>query len=292
MEKIEETEISREHKDRLFKKVFSRKKSLLNLYNAVNGTAYDNPDDIEVNTIEDFLYLSMKNDVSFLFTDTINLYEHQSSVNPNMPFRGFIYLAKLYQKTVFDNHDFFSSNLVQIPTPQFVVFYNGKKEEPDRKELHLSDAFVSKGKFEPALECKAIVLNINYQHNKELMDKCKELRDYALLIFRIRQNCESGMAISEAIDKAIDDCIKDDVLKDILEKHRQEAKSMLFTEYNEEAHINNEKKISYADGIDLMSELYVKLEDMNRVSDYSKAVRDPDYRNQLIKELLPDKALV
>ena len=289
MEEANENYANREHKDRFFKKVFSTKGALLNLYNAVNGTDYDNPDDIEINTIEDFLFLSMKNDVSFLFTETMNLYEHQSSVNPNMPFRGLIYLAKLYHKTVFEKNDFYGSKLVKIPTPQFVVFYNGTREEPDVSELRLSDAFWGTGKYQPALECKVIVLNINYQHNKELMEKCSELRDYAILIYKIRQNRDAGLPLSEAIDKAIDDCINESVLKDILLAHRMEAKEMLFTEYDEEVHIKNEKKISYEDGMHIMSELYNKLEKLGRLDDYGKAMKDKQFRDNLIAEILGEE---
>ena len=289
---VNDNKINREHKDRFFKKVFSTKEALLNLYNAINGTDYDNPEDIEINTIDDFLYMSMKNDVSFLFTDTMNLFEHQSSVNPNMPFRGFIYLAKLYQKTVFEKYDFYGSKLVNIPTPQFVVFYNGTKNEPDVFECKLSDAFSGKGRFEPALECKATVLNINYEHNKELMEKCKELRDYSILIYKIRENRKAGMLIGEAIDKAIDECINEDVLKELLLKHRAEAKDMLFTEYDEETHINNEKKISYEDGcdsgMDILRRLYNQLKELSRLDDFDRAMSDNEYRDQLIKELLND----
>ena len=286
--RLEEVNVNREYKDRFFKKVFSTKKALLSLYNAVNGTEYDNPDDIEINTIEDFLYMSMKNDVSFLFTDMMNLYEHQSTVNPNMPFRGFIYLAKLYQKTVMGDNDFFCSSLVQIPTPQFIVFYNGTKDESDISELKLSDAFSGKGRFNTALECTATVLNINYEHNKELMEKCKELRDYALLVHRIRTYRSKGMTLEEAIDKAIDDCINEDILRDILETHRMEAKAMLFTEYNEEVHIKNEKAISFEDGMDVMSRLFNMLEELGRLSDYSKATKNPEYREKLIAEFFPE----
>ena len=271
-EVVTENRGNREHKDRFFKKVFSTKKALLSLYNAVNGTEYTNPDDIEINTIEDFLYLNMKNDVSFLFTDKMNLYEHQSSVNANMPFRGFIYLSKLYHKTVYEKYDFFDDELVKIPMPQFVVFYNGTKEEPDRKVLSLSDAFKGDGKFEPALECKATVLNINYEHNKELMEKCTELRDYALLIARIRGNCKNGMVLGDAIDKAIEDCIKEGVLKDILEAHMKHVK---------------ESGIEF--GMDILSKLYIKLKELGRLEDYDKAMNDPEYRMQLVMKYFPEK---
>ena len=181
----------------------------------------------------------------------------------------------------------------KIPMPQFVVFYNGTKEEPDRKVLSLSDAFNGDGKFEPALECKATVLNINYEHNKELMEKCTELRDYALLISRIRSNCKSGMMLGDAIDKAIEDCIKEGVLKEILEAHRMEAKEMLFTEYNEEAHINHVKESSIDIGVDIgmdiMSELYNKLKELSRLDDFDKAMSDPKFRRKLVIEFFPER---
>lgn len=293
-EELNET-VNREYKDRFFKKVFSTKEALLSLYNAVNGTDYDNPEDIEINTIEDFLFMSMKNDVSFFFTDTINLYEHQSTSNPNIHFRGLIYMAKLYQKLFLENRDFYGSRLVEIPTPQFVVFYNGTADEPDFSELRLSDAFRGKGRFDPALECKAIVLNINYKHNKDLMEKCEELRDYAILISKIRSNRDSGAPLGDAIDKAITECIEEGVLRDLLQAHRMEARDMLFTEYNEQAHIKNEKEISYEDGYDsgkeIMGKLFTELNRLNRLEDYSKAVNDPRYRDELIKEVLSSECV-
>lgn len=132
---------------------------------------------------------------------------------------------------------------------------------------------------------------LNYEHNKELMEKCTELRDYALLISRIRSNCKNGLLLGDAIDKAIDDCIKEGVLKDILEAHRMEAKEMLFTEYNEEAHINHVKKSSFENGMDIMGELFIKLENQNRLSDYSKAAKDPQFRDKLLKEIFPESGV-
>ena len=91
-------QINRQYKDRLFKLVFKEKEDLLKLYNAINGTDYNNPDDIEVNTLDDVVYMGMKNDISFLITDILNLYEHQSTFNPNLPLRGLFYFTRLYQK--------------------------------------------------------------------------------------------------------------------------------------------------------------------------------------------------
>ncbi len=116
------------------------------------------------------------------------------------------------------------------------------------------------------------------------------------MIHRIRKYRSEGFPLDNAIDRAIDDCIRDDILRDILETHRMEARAMLFTEYNEEVHIRNEKEISYNDGygngydngMDIMSRLYLKLEELGRLEDYSKAVKDQKFRDKLINELMPE----
>ena len=89
--------INRAFKDSLFRMIFRERDELLELYNAVNGSHYDNPDDLTITTIEDVLYLGMKNDISFLIGQYLNLYEAQSSWNPNMPLRGLFYFSRLYQ---------------------------------------------------------------------------------------------------------------------------------------------------------------------------------------------------
>ena len=116
--------VNRKYKDTLFRALFSERKHLLSLYNAVNETNYTNEEDLEINTLENVIYLKMKNDISFLFGFSLNLYEHQSSVNPNMPLRDLFYVADLLQKIVKDRN-LYSSSLVGIPTPKFVMFYNG-----------------------------------------------------------------------------------------------------------------------------------------------------------------------
>lgn len=154
---------NRKYKDSLFCMAFKSKKDLLDLYNAVNGTAYTNVDDLEINTLENVIYMSMKNDISFLIGYTMNLYEHQSTKNANMPLRGFLYFAKLFESYVDENGlDIYSSTVQKLPTPKYIVFYNGKENEPDERVLRLSDAFIKEG---GCLECEARLLNINYPGN-------------------------------------------------------------------------------------------------------------------------------
>lgn len=239
---------NRRYKDSLFRMVFKKKEDLLDLYNAVNGTNYSNADDLEVNTLENVLYMSMKNDVSFMISSTMNLYEHQSTQNENMPLRGLLYFAKLFEAYVNDNGlDIYSSKLQKLPTPKYIVFYNGKNEEPDERMLRLSDAFMIKG---GCLECKTRLLNINYGRNKELMEKCRRLEEYAIFIARVGLNMKQGkMTLKQAITLAIDKCIQEGILEDILTKQRNEVLGVLLTTFNRELHEKTLKEDAFNDGV-------------------------------------------
>ena len=204
--------------------------------------------------MEDVVYMGMKNDVSFLMQSVLSLYEHQSTFSPNLPLRGVLYFADLYRKTMAgSDQDLYSGRQIQIPFPQFVVFYNGTQEEPERKVLHLRDAFPKEvlevlGKDAAALNCHALVLNINHGHNREIMKRCRKLEEYSIFIARIRKYLSEKMPIQQAIDLAVDECIKEGILEKILRENREEVCSMLLTEYDEQAHIENEKKIAREEG--------------------------------------------
>ncbi len=135
-----ETNVKRNYKDTVFRMLFQEKETLLSLYNAVNGTDYDNPEDLEITTLQDAVYMNYKNDVSFVFDFVLNLYEHQSTINPNMPLRDLIYVTKVLQGQIRDQ-DLYSSRQIKLPTPRFVVFYNGTEPQPQKQVLKLSDAF-------------------------------------------------------------------------------------------------------------------------------------------------------
>ena len=244
-----ENNTNREHKATLFHVLFSDRKTLLTLYNAVNHTAYDNPAELTITTLEDVIYIGMKNDLSFLIGHTLNLYEHQSTWNPNMPLRGLLYFAELYQGYVEENKlDLYTSTQLKLPMPQFIVFYNGEKDQEDRKVLRLSDAFPNLEGKAPCLECNALMLNINIGHNKELLNQCRKLNEYAIFVEKVRTHTANGLKLKAAIDLAADECIQEEVLADLLRKNRAEVCNMLLREYDEAAHIENEKKISYEEG--------------------------------------------
>lgn len=239
----------RKYKDKLFQRVFCDKKDLLDLYNAINHTSYTNPEDLEITTLEDVIYLSMKNDLSFIISSTLNLYEHQSTFNPNMPIRGLIYFARLYEAYIKKhNLNMYGHSRITLPVPQFIVFYNGRENQPDELILKLSDCFApfdSKSQFpQTVLECEALMLNINYGHNQQLLDKCKRLHDYSYFIAEVNKNLDDGYDLDDAVYMAMNDCIRNDVLSDILEKSKSEVFHMLLTEYDEKKVL----KMFYRDG--------------------------------------------
>ena len=140
----------RDFKDTLFRLIFREKKNLLSLYNAVNNTNYTNPDDLEIVTLENAIYMDMKNDVAFVLYDELHLYEHQSTPNPNMPLRDLFYISREYEKLLaipesdFLQRSVYSTRKQEIPAPVFMVFYNGLKNEPEYSTMKLSDLYRKK----------------------------------------------------------------------------------------------------------------------------------------------------
>ena len=226
-----------QYKDRLFNFLFGseeNKEWTLSLYNAVNGSHYTDSSMIKITTIREVMYLGMHNDVSFLISNEMNLYEQQSTYNPNMPVRLLQYAGNLYEKYFKENSlNKYGGRLLQLPIPKLVVFYNGKKEQPDEMILKLSDSFPEGS--DADIEVKVRMLNVNVGRNRLLLDACKPLGEYSWLVDEIRRNNttkdENGM--SSAVDRAISDMPDSFVIKSFLELHRTEVKGMLLTEYNE-----------------------------------------------------------
>lgn len=242
--------VNRKYKDRLFRFLFKEKKDLLDLYNAVNDSNYDEPEELEIVTMEDVIFLKMKNDLSFMVADRLNLYEHQSTYSPNMPLRGLIYLARQYEGIIAKSQEnIYGSKLVKIPTPEFVIFYNGTWEQSDRMALYLSDAF-TEGRGSGCLECTATMFNINRGHNQELMEKCRRLWEYSEFIAEVNDNLAKGYSLKRAITTAMSNCIERGVLADILLVNKAEVMDMLLTEYDEKKHMKAIRKEGYEDGLE------------------------------------------
>lgn len=257
-----------EYKDKLFRSIFGKPENrqwTLSLYNAVNGSNYTDPDEISFNTLEDVLYVRMKNDVSFMFMSEMNLWEHQSTFNPNMPMRFFLYASRLYDKYVFSNEYFrYSSRLQAVPTPKCVCFYNGNEDQPDKMELRLSQAYGGDGD----IEVRVTMLNINHGKNKTLMEACEPLREYSWFVDRVRlhqaklkaredaiksqdgtKSQQTGWKVLDAaVDKALDEMPDTFVIKSFLLAHKAEIKGMFLDDYNEETFKREVRAEAYKDG--------------------------------------------
>ena len=281
--------VQRTYKDSLFLKIFRDKHSLLSLYNAIRGSNYTNPDDLVVNTLENVLYLGMKNDVSFVINNELHLFEAQSSWNPNMPLRGLFYFAELYKGYIAEhNLNIYSAKLLQLPTPNFIVFYNGTDFDGDTRTLKLSESFIQKDGKEACLECIATMLNINFGHNQKLMNACQSLYEYSYLIHQIRTGTTNGLSLPTAVDRAVEHCIQNNILKDFLHRHRAEVTNMILEEFDLNKYLKLEKAESYEEGREegenRLNALYQYLLDNNKQEDLNKAIIDSEYRKLLYQE--------
>lgn len=235
-----ELPVYRNYKDRVFRMLFKDKKKLLELYNALNNTSYMDENDLVVNTLENAIFMKMKNDVSFVVDCDICLYEQQSTYCPNMPLRGFLYFADLYKKLIKDV-DLSVSRQIKIPTPHYIVFYNGSERTEEEFVQKLSDAFEDGG--EGCIQIVVRTININFGKNKKLLKRCKTLYDYAYFVAAVRRNLQN-MAMQDAVENAIEECISKDILKDFLLEQKAEVVTMSIYEYNEEY----VRKTLYEDG--------------------------------------------
>jgi len=245
--------VNREHKSTLFCYIFGAEENrqyLLSLYNAVNDTSYTNIEDIEINTIEDIIYIRMKNDVSFILDTDMNLYEHQSTYNPNMPLRGLLYFSTLYSQFISEkNKNIYRNPLVKIPTPRYIVFYNGDDSYPDRMELKLSDAF-ERPDTSGSFEWTATMLNINKGHNQDIMNKCLALFQYSDFIAKVKE-FKKSLPIKDAVDKAVNYAIANNYLDGFFKKHKEGIMFSCLTEFNEEAFRKDIHDEGYSEGYDI-----------------------------------------
>ena len=210
---------NREYKSDVFSMLMEDKNNALQVYNALNGSNYKDPEQVEIEKLESGISLTIRNACAFIVDMSLNIYEHQSSYNPNMPLRSLIYFTS-YIKQLTQNHDLFSSSVVKIPTPHFAVFYNGIKDRPPREIVKLSMSY-EKPTDEPELELICSVYNINPGKDEELLKKCPVLYEYMQFIEAVRMYEADGMA--EPIKRAIDYCVKNHILEEFLKKHREEV---------------------------------------------------------------------
>lgn len=242
--------VARNYKDTVFRMLYSDKRELLELYNALNDTQYEQPESLEIYTLENAIYMNMKNDISFIIDSELSLYEQQSTYNPNIPLRNLFYVSRQLEKYV-RKETIYSSVQIRIPVPRFVVFYNGVQGQPERKLLRLSDAF-EKETDDPELELKVLMLNLNAGQNKELLEKCRTLCEYCIFVERVRGYAKE-LALEEAVERAVSECIHEGILEEFLRSQRAEVIAVSIFEYNEEEEMKKiraaEHRVGYEKGV-------------------------------------------
>ena len=240
---------NKEYKSDVFSMLLQDKKRAMEIYNAINGTDYDDPELVEMTTLDDKSFsLTVRNDASFILDANLSLYEHQSTYCPNMPLRDLLYFASIIQKRIkAQKRDIYGGRILKIPVPHFVVFYNGKEDAPDQYDLRLSDAF-EKETENPEIELVCHVYNINNGKNVPLLSKCQTLREYMYFVDMVRKNNEISGNLEDAIEKAINQCMEENVLRDFLAQHREEVMHVMTLDYTFERRLEMQRAEAIEDG--------------------------------------------
>ena len=290
-------QMQRNVKDRLFRYLFEKdREALLELYNALNGTAYRDASQLEIVTIESAVYVVMKNDLAYILSGTISMYEHQSTYSPNLPVRFLIYLAQEYQMVIEKAQaSLYGTGLITLPTPQCVVFYNGVKEMPEEHTLKLSDAFENQ-KVQADVELTVRMLNINYGHNRQLMEECRILGEYSAFVAAAREYMLAEQDLQAALNRAVDACIEKGILKEFLLKNRAEVLGMLLEEFDAEKYertIRGEgreegrregREEGLKEGRSSVNRLGILLTEAGRGGEFLKSLSDGELQMKLLAE--------
>jgi hypothetical protein len=231
---------NREYKASVFSLLFGDPATLRELYNALEGVSLPVDEPITINTLEGALYMDRLNDLSFTVgKKLVVLIEHQSTINPNMPLRILMYIARIYEKIV-ENKDIYAKGLIKIPRPEIIILYNGPDTNWDIRQLKLSDAFEDASALgvdistPPPLELSATMYNINQSHNEAMLQKSETLNGYSAFIDKVREFDKELRDLAIALKKAVEYCIDHNILKEFLELHSSEVINMLFAEWKDE----------------------------------------------------------
>ena len=242
--------VVRNYKDTIFRMVFSDKSNLLSLYNLISGKNYTNPDLLDIITLENAIYMNMKNDLAFLIDCTFCLYEHQSTYSPNLPLRNLFYVSREYEKLT-SSLSLYSTKRVILPNPNFIVFYNGAETDWRVRTSRLSESFQPTTD-SPNLELVVTEININLGVNDAFFSQCKPLFDYMRYINKVRTYAVT-LSIESAVEAAVNECIQEGIMAEFLLRNKSEAIQMSIFEYDEEKELNmirqDEREMGREDGL-------------------------------------------
>lgn len=273
----------RQYKSTMFALLYEDRNNLMDLYNGLYEEKCTEPEDIIVNTLKDEdgvqsgIFMKFRNDLSFIFDSHLHLYEHQSSVSDNIPLRMLFYVTMLIKKLV-TTKDLYKAKGINIPSPRFVVFYNGTTDMPVKTELLLSELYMARDP-NPELELKVTVYNVNNNKGSEILEKSRTLREYMQFVDMAREALEGKASETEkraALSDVIDRCIAEGILANFLIEHREEIIMTCILQYDQEAH----ETALYEEGHD---EGYAEGHDEGYVEGHDAGCDEGDIRRLIIQ---------
>lgn len=284
-EEMTVTTENREHKSDVFSMLMEYPEYALDVYNALNGTSYEDPDLVEIKTLEKGISLSIRNDAAFIIGADVSIYEHQSKYSKNMPLRSLIYFAEIVKSYIKErNLDIYGRRLVSIPRPQFVVFYNGTEIRPEVEIQRLSDAYEHDE--EISLELKCIVYNINPNNNDKLKKESYVLEGYATFVEKVREVARHDAM--HAVEIAIEYCKSNNILKEFFIARKGEVLKNMTLDMTFEARESMIRRDAREEGREegemKLAALISKLIMLGRDEDVKRAVSDEKIRGMLYKE--------
>jgi len=224
---------NRNYKDSVFSLLFSNPEILRELYSAIEGIDVPLDAIIYINTLSEALFMKKINDLSFTIDDrVVVLIEHQSSISQNIPLRILMYIARVYEKIV-EEENIYHKKLVKIPTPEFIVLYNGKEAYPEYQKMRLSSAFKEitglklKECEELPLELVVQVYNINQGQNRKILERSNYLSGYSFFVSKFYEY-RQYLSLDESAKAVVKYCIDNNILKEFLEKYGSEVTNMLY----------------------------------------------------------------
>ena len=244
--------VNSKYKSSVFASYFSEtNQRLVDLYNAFSNVEYPPDTPLKINTLKNALFYGLLNDISFVLDNKlIIIFEHQSTYNPNMPFRILQYIAEILKHRYKDPRPFYRSTLKKIENIRCFVLYNGKEDQPEKRILRLSDAYkqviddIGDPDLLIQLELVVPVYNINLSKNPQILAKSKPLHEYSQFIAKVKEGLAAGKTLKQAIKAAIKYCLKHNIMAEYLNTHEAEVHNMLFQEFT----YKDYAKVRYGEG--------------------------------------------
>ncbi|MCD8364280.1 MAG: Rpn family recombination-promoting nuclease/putative transposase [Clostridiales bacterium] len=218
--------VNRSIKDSVFRNLFSDKKYLFQLYQALHPEDKETTiDDLEYVTLENVLVRDIYNDLGVRIGDKIILLiEAQSTWTENIIIRCLMYMARTLQDYFKQtSQSLFSEKLVHMPEPELYVIYTGDSVI-DKEYISLSETFFGGKQTSLDVRVKVVVDGKEGDIINQYVVFTKVINDQVKIYGRKR----------EAITEAIRICKDRNILKDYLTSREKEVVDIMITLFDQQ----------------------------------------------------------